>query len=39
MAALVVHEANNVELVAYHPAAGRPPFTFALQQQSGRWYL
>ena len=39
MASLAVHEAKNVEVVAYHPAEGRPPFKFALQQAGGRWYL
>jgi len=39
MASLAVHEAKNVEVVAYHPAEGRPPFKFALQQAGDRWYL
>ena len=39
MESLPVHEAKNVELIAYHPADGRPAFKFALQERGGRWYL
>lgn len=34
-----IHESKNVELVAYHPADGKPPFKFAMQQSGSRWYL
>jgi hypothetical protein len=39
MSKLAIQESSNVELVAYHPAEGRPPFKFALQQTGRRWYL
>jgi hypothetical protein len=39
MSALGVAESRHVEVVAYHPALGRPPFKFAMHRDGARWYL